>query len=244
MKTELAQRQDGALTPAITPMQMLSSAVERGTDPDQLQKLMDLAERYEANEAKKAYALALAEFKKDPPTIVKDLTNKQYGSKYSSLANLVNTTNEAMGVWGLNARWDFDQTDGVIKVTCILSHVQGHSERVSLTAPPDTSGSKNPIQQIKSTTTYLKGATFEAVTGIASIEGNTDDDGNKATGQHITEEQLADIECLITEIGADREAFIKWAKTALKVERLEDLNPTGYKHALEALEAKRKSMAK
>jgi hypothetical protein len=40
------------------------------------------------------------------PDVVKDMLNKQYGSDYSSLANLVNTTNRALGEYGLNARWD------------------------------------------------------------------------------------------------------------------------------------------
>jgi hypothetical protein len=79
----------------------------------------------------------------------------------------------------LNARWDVEQGTS-IKVTCILSHAMGHSERVSLSGPPDESGAKNKLQQIKSTLTYLKGATFEAVTGVATIPGNLDDDGNAA----------------------------------------------------------------
>ena len=83
-----------------------------------------------------------------------------------------------------------------------------------------------------------------ALNGLFAIDDTKDPDIAHGKVERITDEQLANIECLITEIGADREAFTKWAKTALKVERLEDLNPAGYKHALEALEAKRKSMAK
>ncbi len=110
------------------------------------------------------------------------MLNKQYGSWYTSLGNLVNTVNAALGEHGLSASWEIEQGE-LIAVTCVLEHLQGHSRRVRIEGPPDTSGSKNTLQQIRSTLTYLKGATFEAVTGIASRAGNLDDDGTAASAQ-------------------------------------------------------------
>jgi hypothetical protein len=164
---------------AVTPMEMLQMAVAQGKDLDYLQKLMDLEERWRAAEAKRAYTTAMALFKRNMPDVVKDMLNKQYGSDYSSLANLVNTTNRVLGEYGLNARWSPDQTDG-IKVTCILEHADGHREEVSMKGPPDTSGQKNPLQQIKSTMTYLEGATFQAITGVVARSACADDDANGA----------------------------------------------------------------
>lgn len=159
-----------------TPLRMLEIAVSQNADIAKLEKLMELHQRWEANEARKAFVEALANFKRNPPKVIKDLTNKQYSSKYASLGSLVNTVNAALGEHGLNARWSLSQGDQ-IEVTCILSHMMGHSESVSLKSGPDTSGAKNPLQQIKSAITYLEGATFQAITGIvASSEG--DDDGN------------------------------------------------------------------
>jgi hypothetical protein len=44
-----------------------------------------------------------------------------------------------------------------ISVTCILSHNEdGHSEETTLSGPADASGSKNAIQAIGSTLTYLQ----------------------------------------------------------------------------------------
>lgn len=161
------------------PMQMLAIAVERGDDLEKLCQLMDLRDRWEAAEAKKAYVAAFSEFKRNMPDVVKDMLNKQYGSDYSSLANLVNTVNRSLGEYGLNARWEPDQSE-TIAVTCILTHVDGHSEKVTLRGPPDTSGQKNPLQQIKSTLTYLEGATFQAITGVVARSASKDDDGNAA----------------------------------------------------------------
>src|SRR6266404_5315335 len=139
----------------ITPMQMLQVAVAQGADLERIQKLMDLQDRWEAKQALHAFNAALAAFKKNPPNIVKDLLNKQYNSWYTSLGNLVNTTNAALGEHGLSASWEIEQGE-LIAVTCVLEHVQGHSRRVRLEGPPDTYGSKNTLQQIRSTLTYLK----------------------------------------------------------------------------------------
>lgn len=162
------------------PMQMLALAVERGDGIEQLKQLMDLRDRWEATEAKKAYVEAFANFKRNMPDVVKDMLNKQYGSDYSSLANLVNTVNRTLGEYGLNAAWRPEVQNNVVSVTCVLTHVGGHSETVSLMGPPDTSGQKNPLQQIKSTLTYLEGATFQAITGVVARSASKDDDGNAA----------------------------------------------------------------
>src|SRR5437660_174203 len=63
---------------------------------------------------------------------------------------------------------------GTIRVTCILTHVQGHSEQVSMSAQPDTSGSKNSIQAIGSTASYLQRYTLFAATGLAPKDADTD----------------------------------------------------------------------
>lgn len=165
------------------PMQMLALAVERGDGIEQLKQLMDLRDRWEATEAKKAYVEAFANFKRNMPDVVKDMLNKQYGSDYSSLANLVNTVNRTLGEYGLNAAWKPDVQGGVVSVTCILTHVGGHSETVTLMGPPDNTGQKNALQQIKSTLTYLEGATFQAITGVVARSASKDDDGNGAGGK-------------------------------------------------------------
>lgn len=179
--TVLADEQPAPL-PA-TAVDVLLNAIQRHPDMDlvKLEKLMDLAERWRAAEAKRAYVTAFAAFKRNMPDVIKDMLNKQYGSDYSSLANLVNKTNRYLGEYGLNASWrpDPDYSSGIV-VKCILQHVDGHEEAVTLKGPPDTSGQKNPLQQIKSTLTYLEGATFQAITGVVARSACADDDGNGA----------------------------------------------------------------
>jgi hypothetical protein len=162
-----------------TPDDMIRAALQHNVDVGELEQLYALKRQFDADEARKAWHAAMAEFKRNPPDIVRDMLNKQYNSSYASIAATVNTTNEALAPHGLNARWDVvEQDKDGMKISCILAHKLGHEERVELRGPMDTSGQKNPLQQVKSTMTYLKIATFEAVTGVASRVGNADDDGN------------------------------------------------------------------
>lgn len=179
-----------ALAPTDNPyMAMAQQALSLGK-VEQLDKLLDMQFKWDNEQARKAYLAAFAAFKESPLLVTKDKKNLQYNSTYTSIGNMVNTVSEAMAPHGLSADWEVDQSDPKnITVTCILSHERGHSKRVSMSGPPDTSGAKNDLQKIKSTVTYLKIATFEAVTGTASQEGNLDDDGNAAGKGILPEEQ-------------------------------------------------------
>ncbi|MEW8178577.1 MAG: ERF family protein [Candidatus Thiodiazotropha endolucinida] len=220
----------------MTPANMLAMAVQQGADLEKLEKLIQLEERWDKNNARKAYHAAVANFKRNPPKVIKDKVNKQYNSKYASKHSLVNTVNAELGKYGLNARWDIKQDDdAMITVSCILTHELGHSESVTMKAPPDSSGSKNPIQQIKSTKTYLEIATFESVTGVAASDEG-DDDGNGFGVETINDEQVANLEGLISEVGANKAQFLK----VLKIDELGQLPANKYDGAVKRLEQKRK----
>ena len=55
-----------------TPAEMIRLAVASNADLDKLEKLLALQMTWEKNEARKAYHLAMAAFKADPPKIGKD----------------------------------------------------------------------------------------------------------------------------------------------------------------------------
>jgi len=195
----------------ITPMHMLASAVEQGHDLEKIEKLMELERRWKDDKAREAYFEAMAEFNKQGVVITKDKTNSQYGSRYASIGNIANTLAAALAPFGLNATWKIEQGE-LITATCYLTHTLGHSENVSMSGPPDTSGSKNQLQQIKSTITYLQGSTLQAVTGVIA-QDTPDDDGNSGVlAEVITEDQAADLDALREEVGVDLGRFLKWAR--------------------------------
>lgn len=226
--------------PPITPMQMLQIAVEQGADLDKLTKLMDLQERWEANQARKAYVVALAAFKANPPKITKDkhvsFRTQKGVTEYdhATLDQVCGVIGKALADHGLSHTWEIQQHENAaVEVTCVLTHEQGHSARVTMRGMPDDSGGKNFIQQIGSTTTYLQRYTLLAATGLAAGEQDTD---GGAPLQPISAEQKAKLIELMKEVEADTAAFLKY----MGVETLDDLPANRFDSAISALEKKRK----
>ena len=54
---------------ALTPMEILSNAVDGGADVATLEKLLDLQQRWERGEARKAFDAAMAQAKAEMPSI-------------------------------------------------------------------------------------------------------------------------------------------------------------------------------
>lgn len=202
----------------VTPPAMLALAIEKGASMEQLEKLMDMQERWEANEARKEYVAALNAFKADPPTVKKNKAASFGGGKtayeYADLAQVANLIAPALSKYGLSHSWQINQTEANITVTCTLTHVMGHRESVSLSAQADTSGSKNAIQAIASTVTYLERYTLLAITGLA-VEG-MDNDADIAS-ETITESQKSHILGIIQRFPNPEEVserFCKWIGVA------------------------------
>lgn len=214
-----------------TPAVLLEMAVQQNADIDKLSKLMELQERWEANEARKAYTIAMARFREDCPAI--DKTREAHNSKYAGLAETIKQIRNAMSDNGLSHSWVTKQDGEAISVTCCITHVMGHSECTSMTAPPDKTGSKNTIQAIGSTVTYLERYTLFAILGLASQDEDTD--GNLPI-DYISPEQAANIRALIEEVKANEINFLKW----LKADSIEHIQASAYDVCVKQLEAKRK----
>jgi len=195
---------------ALTPMELMEQAIEKGADADQLTKLMDLQERWEKRQAEKAYTAAMSAFKADPPELYRDkhvsYEAKGQTTSYShvSLEYAAKVIGDALLRHDLSHRWETGRDEnGGTSVSCIITHAEGHSESCSLVAPADTSGGKNNVQAIGSTVTYLQRYTLLALTGLA-VKG-MDDDAMQLNA--INEEEFEEIQELISEAGADPKKF-------------------------------------
>lgn len=168
-----------------SPPAVIARMLQSGMALAEMKGMLELQERWEANEARKAFAAAMAAFKANPPTIEKDKSvgyeNKDgsfTGYRHASIGNVVGTIVAGLAAQGLTHRWSIDQADQ-ITVTCTVTHERGHSESVTMRASRDDSGKKNPIQQVASTITYLQRYTLLAATGLATND-QPDDDGRDA----------------------------------------------------------------
>jgi len=237
-ETELATIQSqSSLSP------MVQAVLSGQMTPEQLQALLNVQKEYERNEAEKAFHRALAEFKKHDIQIGRDKlvtykTDKGTTSyRHATLGAALTIVNPILSQYGLSLTWTTNQdmqNGGRVKVTCVLSHAMGFSTSTSLEASPDSSGSKNNIQAIGSTISYLERYTAFSLLGLASMD--QDDDGAGADGpEYINEEQVVELERLLSEVKADKAMFLKY----MKVAGLTIIPVDQYDRAVRALNAKK-----
>lgn len=209
--------------PALNPL--VAAALNADIDPDKLDKLLDVQQKFEAEEARKAYHKAISEFRKVAPIIGRD-RHVQFSAnggnvdyRHSSLGYAMAQVNPLLGEYGLSPSWITEQEQGgLIRVTCVISHAAGHSEQTSLFANPDDKKGMNSMQRIKSTITYLERTTLFAILGLAE---DADDDGRGAGGpdtaappasEFITFEQAARVRELVEASERSEEEFLAWCK--------------------------------
>lgn len=221
---------------------LIAAIARAASDPQvdvaKMERLYAIHEAMVKADAERQFVAAMAEFKANPPDIVKGKQVAFGQTRYShaTLAMVTDAIVEALARHGISHRWKTEQTDGSIRVTCILTHRAGHSEATTLDAPPENSGQKNTLQQIGSALTYLQRYTLLAATGL-STRDQTDDDarGHSTAEPRITDQQAADLQALIEERGRDLARFKKWAK----VERLTEILARNYPACVEAVKAPR-----
>ncbi|MAB96971.1 MAG: single-stranded DNA-binding protein [Pseudomonadaceae bacterium] len=204
----LAKTEQGAVAihgegpAANSPMGMMLSAIQQGATLEQVEKMMDLQERWAKGEAKKAYDAAFASFKAEAVTIIKgkNVTDGPLkGKSYAELHDVVNAVTPALSKHGLSSSWKLtkDEKDWM-EVTCYLRHVGGHEESVSMGGPPDAGGAKNAIQARASTKTYLERYTLKGITGLS--EQGEDDDGRPAKAEKtITQVQAMRLQAIASQ---------------------------------------------
>lgn len=220
-----------------TPMEMLAAAISRNMPVETLDKLLSLQERWEKNEARKAFDAAMSALRADLPEIIKSkkvgYDHKDGGGKteyvHETLDAVTAALSPAMAKHGLAFRWRIDDSQaGRVRVTCVVSHAQGYFEETSLSAAPDASGKKNAIQQIGSAITYLQRYTLKAAVGVAAAH---DDDAR------TNEAPDFDVEPWLDRIDAAFDAKDKKAAAAIRDELMAEVKAGSVpKHAQDILQ--------
>jgi hypothetical protein len=164
----------------LNPGQLLTLAVNQNLDIEKLERLMDLQNRWETEQNRKSFFEALAKFQSEVPEIRKNKKVKfetQKGTtdyNYAPLADVIRQIKDTCKDCGLSYRWEISDTKEEIKVTCLVTHVNGHTEKTTMTASPDDSGSKNKIQSRGSAIEYLKRYTLIGALGLSTTDSDVD----------------------------------------------------------------------
>lgn len=169
----------------VTPLDMLDRALSQGAGLEVVEKLMDLQDRWERNNARKAFDQAISAAKSEIPPIVKNASvgyeNKDgsfTGYKHETLDGIAKVVDPILSDHGLSYRFRSQQNGGMLSVTCIVAHRDGYYEETTLSGPPDQSGKKNAYQAVGSAATYLQRYTLKLALGLSA---GKDDDAQAAT---------------------------------------------------------------
>jgi ERF superfamily len=184
MNVEVVQRRDIAKpqTAEINPLAMLATALEKGHDVEKLGKLMDLAERYEANQARKAFAAAMSQFQADCPPIVENkiayVNTKDGGSysySYADLDAIMATIRPTLKATGLSVSFDTMISDDGTQITslCHVMHAAGHKETTRFVCPVDQALRMNDSQKMGSANSYAN--RYNVLNAFALTAGEDND---------------------------------------------------------------------
>lgn len=218
----------------VTPMTLIEKALEGDFDIDKMTKLYELQQRFEKDQAEKSFHSAVAAFRAECPAI--ERTRKGHNNKFAGLAESIEQIKPFTSKHGLSHYWDMeDREDGKIRVTCFISHADGHKATVkSPWCSPDGSGNKTEIHAIGSIISYLERYTFFAGHGLASKEQDNDGGGSGDEVEVISETQWADLDTMLDQAKADREKFCK----AYQVKDIAFLPAKQFDHAMKSLNNK------
>lgn len=219
------------------------AASDPSTDVTKLERLMDLYERITSRTAEAAYSAALSEMQPELPIIgerggIKD-KNGRVQSTYAKWDDINEAIKPVLARHGFSLSFLCGREEGQIIVTGVLRHRDGHKEQTTIHLPLDTSGSKNAVQAVGSSTSYGQRYTARALLNLTSRLAEDRDDDGQGSGAPvaITEAQANEIYDLIEAVGADRKRFL----AHIKADSVEAIPAKQFENVVAALEAKRRA---
>ncbi len=231
-----------AVTPDTTnPLAMLHLALERGTDPNKLEKLMDLAERYKADRAAEEFNCAMNSAQQFMPVVVRDAANPHTNSRYARLENVQSVIRPVYTREGFSLTFGEEESklEGCRRIICDVAHRGGCVRRYHLDCPLDGAGikggqNKTGIQGLGSTISYARRYLTLMIFNVTIA--NEDLDGNaQAELESITRADVVEIESLIDEKKVDVRRFLEWAE----VTKISDIKARDLAKVLDTLSRKK-----
>ena len=207
--------------------------------PETADRVLSFLERLDATRARKAYAAAMVQLKRDLPAVISKNKRVELGGRggyvHSTLDHIMATVQPILSEHGFDIAWRSSTVERGIALTCRLTHADGHFEECTTpAAPPDTGPGRNAVQAIGSTLTYLQRYSLVMLLGLATGDApDTDDEPREQAPDTVDPRRsnamvtalrkrgraLADAEKLVGKksaqwTAADREEIGLWLKGA------------------------------
>lgn len=160
----------------MNPSELLTLAVDKDLDIEKLSKLMQMQKEWQVDQARRAFFEAMTSFQSEVPEIRKS-KKVSFGDTrydYAPLSDITRQIKDKCKEHGLSYRWEIKDNKEEISVTCLITHLDGHTEQTTMTANPDDSGKKNKIQSRGSAIEYLKRYTLIGALGLSTTDSDID----------------------------------------------------------------------
>jgi hypothetical protein len=215
------------------------AARDPSVDVDKLRQLMEMRQQVEKERAEREFDAAMADAQSKLRRIRADAANAQTKSKYASYAALDRTLRPIYTDAGFALSFNTEPAaENMVRVTCDLSHRNGHKRHYQIDMPADGKGAKGGDVMTKthatgSAVTYGRRYLLQMIFNLAVGE---DDDGNAAndTGELISAEQVKALTAAMEVKDCTEERLLKWASAALnrEVAQIGDLPAYAFEKAM------------
>jgi hypothetical protein len=176
------------------------AARDPNVDIDKMERLLAMQERVQERMAKQAFTEAKIAMRPELPEVtmkghivIRDKNNANIIIQDTPFARFEDIHDAVVPII---TQHGFDLAfrnglapDGKVRVTTILSHVGGHTEETVFDLPHDSSGSKNSVQAVGSSTSY--GKRYGVLSALNIKVSGEDDDGQAASYKDSKGEPLA-----------------------------------------------------
>lgn len=208
----------------VSPLMLIQQAVEAGRSVEELRELVQLFRELEADRARRAFHAALDAFQAECPVIPRSKSAKiatsggsGFGYNYADLEDIVTAIRPILHRHGLSYDWDSEFSDQEVVCKCKLMHIDGHAETKTFRGPTESRAGMSAIQKHGAALTYAERQSLKQALGL--VTGEPDTDAAKEDSPTLADEQSAEIDRLLTDIGEGEEALLQY----VGVERVADI---------------------
>ena len=216
-----------AVTQEMLPQNLIAQAITQGANVEIMEKLMDLQDRWDVKQAKKAFDAAMSDFQSECPVIKKAKDGGRTNAgvvayKFAPMDAIVSQTKELIAKHGFSYRIITGTRDKMLFADCIVKHKLGHTETTPFEVPPQTGTNVMSAPQVQAAAlTFAKRYAFLNAFGI--MTGDDDTDAKKVTSVEVkTVKVLPDIEgyrAKLESVTSATELLSVWSKLPAEVKK-------------------------
>lgn len=224
-------------------LELLRFAIERNIPVEALERLQALHERVSDRVAAAEFAQAVATFQATCPPIGKTSTaeivtkgGSRFKYAYAELDHIARTIAPLLQRVGLSYAWD-SETDGrMLRCTCTLRHINGHTMAARFACPVDSASAMSEQQKHAAALSYARRQSLIQVLGLTTCDPDTD----ASDPTPITNDQALDLEVMCDDAKVNKARFLEY----LGVVSFQAIPAGQYDTAVAAVHAKRAENAK